>query len=128
MARRFRVTVDGETYEVLVTEITPASEEAPSPRADDPAPAPPSAHTAPPASRPVASSAGTVAAPLPGVTLEVRVAPGDSVRAGDVLVILEAMKMENEIAAPRAGVVEAVHVEPGANVGAGDALVTIRAV
>jgi biotin carboxyl carrier protein len=123
MPRRFQVTVDGHTYEVEVSELTDTR----SPDAAVVKAAPAAESMARPAATETQASAsgGTVAAPLPGVALEVKVAVGDRVSRGDVLVILEAMKMENEIAAPTAGVVRTVHVVPGASVGSGDPLVTL---
>ncbi len=66
-----------------------------------------------------------VTAPLPGAVLDVKVAVGDEVKEGDVLAILEAMKMENEILAPCAGHVAAVRVAPGAAVDGGEVLIEI---
>lgn len=62
---------------------------------------------------------------MPGTILDVKVAPGQAVAEGDILVILEAMKMENEILAPNAGTVDTVPVAKGAAVNAGDTLVTL---
>lgn len=137
MPRRFQVTVDGHTYEVEVSELTDASAPALKPasgpvaekeRAPGARPLVEKERAQPPArteAQPAAAAAGTVTAPLPGVALEVKVAVGDRVSAGDVLVILEAMKMENEVVAREAGVVQSVHVVPGASVASGDPLVTI---
>lgn len=127
MPRRFQVTVDGHTYEVEVSELTDSHPAAapvvkPAPVAG-PLARPPVAPA--PTESKASSHGGIVAAPLPGVALEVKVAVGDRVSPGDVLVILEAMKMENEIAAPTAGVVRTVHVVPGASVASGDPLVTL---
>lgn len=66
-----------------------------------------------------------VSAPLPGAVLEVKVAAGDSVREGQVVAVLEAMKMENEILAPCDGKVQAVHVHAGSAVSLGDPLLEI---
>ena len=72
-------------------------------------------------------SAGTaVKSPLPGVIVDLKVREGDQVKAGQHLLILEAMKMENEIMAPEAGTVDAVLVTKGASVNMGDALVTLK--
>lgn len=68
-----------------------------------------------------------IRAPMPGLVLEVLVTEGEAVRAGQGLVVLEAMKMENEICSERAGVVRAVHVGPSAAVRKGDILVEIDA-
>ena len=63
---------------------------------------------------------------MPGTILDVKVTPGQAVNQGDVLVILEAMKMENEIMAPAAGTVDTVPAAKGASVNAGDVLVTLK--
>jgi biotin carboxyl carrier protein len=63
---------------------------------------------------------------MPGTILDIRVKSGDAVKAGDVLLILEAMKMENEIIAPSAGTIDTVQVSRGASVNAGDILLSIR--
>jgi len=68
---------------------------------------------------------GVISAPLPGVVSDLRVSRGDSVDAGDVLLTLEAMKMENEIHAPSGGVVEEVYVGVGDQVGRGAPLVKV---
>ncbi|MDO5586666.1 MAG: biotin/lipoyl-containing protein, partial [Clostridia bacterium] len=84
-----------------------------------PAPAPAPAPAAPPA------GAETVSAPMPGNIVAVKVSVGQSVNAGDVLCVLEAMKMENEIMAPKAGKVVAVSTSAGATVNTGDPLVSL---
>jgi biotin carboxyl carrier protein len=63
---------------------------------------------------------------MPGTILDVRVAPGQAVEAGQTLLVLEAMKMENEIAAPQAGVVDTVQAAKGAAVNSGDILITLK--
>ncbi len=67
-----------------------------------------------------------VRAPLPGLVVEIKVKPGDPVRAGQVVAVLEAMKMENEIVAPRDGTVAEVRTTKGVNVNLGDILVLIK--
>ncbi|MEZ6194247.1 MAG: biotin/lipoyl-containing protein [Planctomycetota bacterium] len=71
------------------------------------------------------SGESRVTAVMPGIVVSVAVAPGDEVEKGQPVVVLEAMKMENEIRAPRAGTIAAVHVSPGQTVNGGDPLVEI---
>ncbi len=68
----------------------------------------------------------SIKAPIPGLVVKVAVEPGQEVAEGDTLIILEAMKMENELRAPRAGVVLEVKVDPGAQVALGQAMVSLR--
>ena len=141
--RRFLITVDGVRHEVIVEELPatdlpahPAAAGAavaagshPSPPAasQSPAAAPAGATPAEPARAAAgASDDGWIQAPMPGTVTEVRVRSGDAVRAGDVLLVLTAMKMENEITAPAAGVVKAVGVTVGATVNSGDQLVQLE--
>ena len=67
-----------------------------------------------------------ISSPMPGTILDVRVTPGQAVKAGDILVILEAMKMENEIMSPVDGTIDVVSTSKGSAVNAGDLLVTIK--
>ena len=124
--RNFLVNVNGTSYEISVEEIdgkTAAASTA-TPAA---APAAPAAAPAPaaPAAAPAAGEA-TVKAPMPGNILSVNVKVGDAVKKGQVVMILEAMKMENEILSPVDGTVSAVFVQQGATVNPDAALCSIR--
>ena len=129
--RKFNVTVNGTTYEVDVEEIgAGAAVAAPAPVAAPvaaPAAAPAAAPKAAPAPK-VQGSAGATAvnAPMPGNILKVNVSVGQQVKSGEVLCVLEAMKMENDIPAPADGVVASVNVQKGASVNSGDVLVTLN--
>lgn len=131
---KYKVTLNGRTYEVEVEAgkamlldeyeaIVPAAAPVAAPAA---APAPvaaPAAAPAPAAAAPVAGEA--ITAPMPGNILKVNVTPGQAVKEGDVLVVLEAMKMENEILAPKACTVKQVLVSKGATVDTGATLVVL---
>lgn len=127
--RQFNITVNGVAYSVAVEEVNgavapvaaaPAPVAAPVAAAPAAAPAP----AATPAAAPVAGGE-KVTAPMPGTVLDVKVAQGASVKKGDILLILEAMKMENEILAPCDGTVKQIVAAKGASVNSGDALVVI---
>lgn len=117
--KSYRVTVDGQVFEVTVEELRGTD-------APPPVPAPLS-HPGPAAKAAMAPAVGErpIPAPLPGKILAVNVAPGDTVAEGAVLLILEAMKMENDILAPTGGTVKTVKVRNGDTVNTGDLLVVL---
>lgn len=120
------VTVNGVAYNVTVEEGTGAAvASTPVAAAPTAAPAPAAAPAAPAAPAGAAGSV-TVTAPMPGNILDVKVKAGDSVKAGDTLLILEAMKMENEISAPQDGTIASVNVRKGDVVNSGDLLCTMN--
>lgn len=121
----YNITVNGVAYSVSVEETAAGAAPVAAAPAVPKAPAAPAA--APKAAAPAgAAGAVTVKAPMPGNILDVKVAAGASVKAGDVLVILEAMKMENEIVAPQDGTVASVNVNKGDTVNSGDVLVSMN--
>ena len=107
------VEVNGKAYSV---ELAEAPKAAPKPVVKRPAAAAPAAPTAAPTARPAAGAAGATKSPLPGTVLSVDVTVGQSVKAGDIALVLEAMKMENNINCGRDGVVKAIYVQKGDNV------------
>ena len=131
--RRFSVTVNGNVYDVEVEEIGAGA-----PTAAPVAPVTPAAPVAAPAATPApkaapkaaapAGKAGavSVSAPMPGNILKVNVTVGQAVKKGDVICVLEAMKMENDIPAPEDGTISSVNVQKGASVNSGDVLVTMN--
>ena len=125
--RKFNISVNGNSYEVEVEEIggAPAPVQKSAAPAPKPAAAPKAAPQASAASAPV-SGATTVEAPMPGSIVSVKVKNGDTVNEGDVLCVLEAMKMENEIMAPRDAVVAGVHVNKGDSVDSGKLLISLQ--
>ena len=124
--KNYTITVNGTPYNVTVEDATGSA--APVAAAPAPAVAPASAPAPAPAAAPAApAAAGSVSvdAPMPGNILDIQVSNGASVKAGDVLLILEAMKMENEIVAPQDGTVAST-VAAGTSVEAGDVLATLN--
>ena len=119
--KTYTVTVNGVSYEVTVEEKGASSpvnvqntEKAPAPT-----PAPAAAPAAP-------SGAVTVKAPMPGTIVKLLKKTGDSVKSGDVLCVLEAMKMENDIVAPQDGTIASVHVSQGASVKSDEILFSLN--
>lgn len=111
--KKYRVTVNGTVYEVELEELT-----------NTPA-APAAAPTPAPAPAPAPAGGEQVTSPMPGTILSVNVAAGDSVKRGQVLMILEAMKMENEIMCPRDGKLLSLNTTKGASVETGTLLCVI---
>ncbi|WP_196603220.1 biotin/lipoyl-containing protein [Pectinatus haikarae] len=124
--KKFNVTVNGNSYEVEIEEVKGAAVPAASvPKAAPAAPVVSAPKAAPAAPAAVPAGGTTIAAPMPGKITKVIAAVGQAVNAGDVVLILEAMKMQNEITAPAAGTVKAVNVEVGKSVKAGEAMVVL---
>ena len=120
--KRFRVTIEGETYEVEVEEVAEGTESGVTPpTTPDPAEVSPVSAKKPPTAVP-----GQVSSPMPGTVVSLRVRVGDMVKAGDVLLVLESMKVEIDIVAPREGVVKEVYVSENASVRTKDPLVLIE--
>ena len=114
--KKYRVTVNGTAYEIELEELTGAA---------------PAAATAAPASAPAPAAAAPaggeqVTSPMPGTILSINVAAGDTVKRGQVLMVLEAMKMENEIMCPCDGKVVSVNTSKGAAVESGTLLCVIQ--
>lgn len=131
--KKYNITVNGNSYEVMVEEVsadsaTPVAAPAPVAAPKAAAPAPKAAPAAPKAQTGAAGAAGAVkvTSPMPGTILEVKVSAGQAVKKGDVVCVLEAMKMENEIPAPEDGTVASVNIQKGASVNAGDLLVSLN--
>ncbi|MCR4716653.1 MAG: biotin/lipoyl-binding protein [Lachnospiraceae bacterium] len=124
--KNYRITVNGTTYDVTVEDQAGGAVAAAPVAA---APAAPAAAPAAPAAKPASSGAAgsvTVNSPMPGKILSVKASAGQSVSKGDVLMVLEAMKMENEIVAPSDGTVASINVSEGASVEAGDLLASLN--
>ncbi|NLA05891.1 MAG: biotin/lipoyl-binding protein [Firmicutes bacterium] len=120
--KEYKVTVDGRVFNVVVEEV--AASDLPQPPGCAVREVSAEKRTEPQPS-PGTDQLLNVEAPMPGAIIDVAVKSGDAVKEGDVLVILEAMKMENEITAPRAGTVSTVHVQAGDTVEGGEALVAL---
>ena len=141
--KEYKYTINGNKYEVAITDITDniakltvngeeytvEMEKQPEPEKPKPVVRPAAAAAdsdAPAASKGSVNKAGAVKAPLPGVITDIRVAVGDEVQAGDTVVVLEAMKMANNLTAEKSGKVTAVCVKIGQSVMEDDALIVIE--
>ena len=122
--KTYNITVNGQTYVVTVEEVAGGAAPVAAPAAA-PVAAPKAAPAAAPKAAPAVGGKVKVTAPMPGSIVKVVVSAGQAVKKGDVLCVLEAMKMENEIKAPEDGTVGAVLVNSGASVASGDVLVTL---
>ncbi len=140
MTKQYKITVNGKTYDVSVEEIRPVASNktvstivnapvnTPKPAAA-PAPKPAAAPAPKPAAAPavpIDENAISVKATMPGTIVSFNVAVGDKVQEGQVVAILEAMKMENEITAPASGEVKSIHVEKGSSVVEGQVILQIK--
>lgn len=126
--KNYRITVNGTSYDVTVEELAGG---AAAPVAAAPAPVAVSAPAAAPAPAAPAAPAGgagsiKVSSPMPGKILAVKANVGDSVKKGQVILILEAMKMENEVVAPEDGTIASIDVTVGSMVESGDTLATLN--
>ncbi|HHT76783.1 MAG TPA: acetyl-CoA carboxylase biotin carboxyl carrier protein subunit [Clostridiaceae bacterium] len=129
---KYVVRINNKDYEVVVEKgqanLVNTTEVVAAPAA--PIAAAPAAPVAPatpaPAAAPQATGSTAINSPMPGTILDVKTSAGQSVKSGEVLVILEAMKMENEIVAPRDGVIAQIAVNKGASVSTGDLLISLQ--
>ncbi len=127
--KKYKITVNGKTYEVEVEEIG-AQNFIPTQTAN--APTSPEVTQQPkPQPQPKQKNSGTVGkqkitSPMPGTIMSINKKPGDKIQKGDVIMILEAMKMENEIIAPEDGVITSIDTSEGASVNTGDILATFE--
>ena len=125
--KNYKVIVNGTEYQVAIELVSEAEAKAAVPAAAPAAPAAPAAAPAAPAPAAAAPAGGEkVNAPMPGTILEVKVAVGSTVKKGDLLFVLEAMKMENEILSPVDGKVTFVGTSKGSSVDNGAALCVIE--
>ena len=124
--KKFNITVNGKTYEVDVEEVGGMPAAPVAPRAAAPAAAAPKAAPKAAAKPAVSSGGSKVTAPMPGTVFKLNCQEGDTVSAGDVVMVLEAMKMENEITSPVDGTVAQILVKTGEAVNGGDVMIVIE--
>ena len=130
---KYKITLNNRVYEVeveagkamLLDEYEAVAPAVAAPASAAPVAAPEAAPAAPAAPAAVTGAGETVNAPMPGTILKVNVTQGQAVKEGDILCVLEAMKMENDIIAPKSGTVTQVVTSKGASVSSGDPLVVI---
>ncbi len=121
--KKYNITVNGTTYEVIVEEADKSFSHTPVYSAPVAVADTPAAPNAVPAG---VAGMTKVTAPMPGTILDVKVTVGQSVKKGDVICVLEAMKMENDIPAPCNGVVASINVQKGSSVAANDVIVSLN--
>ena len=131
--KKYNITVNGNTYEVIVEEVSSFSSSttaytAPAVPAATTysAPTPNASPAAPKVSSAAVGGANKISAPMPGTIVDIKVSVGQAVKKGDVVCVLEAMKMENDIPAPCDGVIASINVSKGASVAAGDVIITLN--
>ena len=124
--KNYRITVNGTSYDVSVEELAGGVAPVAAPVAAAPVAAPASAAAPAPAAKSAGAGSIKVASPMPGKILDGKANVGDAVKKGQVILILEAMKMENEVVAPEDGTVASIDVAAGATVEAGDTLATLN--
>lgn len=125
--KKFNIKVNGKAYEVEVEEVGSSAPSFSSPAAPDVSAPVNETKSAPaPAPAPVNAGSSSIKAPMPGTINAVKVTAGESIKKGQVVAVLEAMKMENEIMAPEDAVVASVAVSQGQSVNTGDVIVTLN--
>ena len=127
--KQYKITVNGKTYEVEVEEIggqNPAPITATQTTTTPAAPQQPKPQPQPKPNNPGTTGKQKITSPMPGTIMSIKTKPGDKIQKGDVIMILEAMKMENEIIAPEDGVITSIDVSEGASVNTGDILATFE--
>ena len=120
--KNYRITVNGTAYDVAVEELGAGA----APVAAAPVAAAPAAPAAPAPAASGAAGGITVSSPMPGKILSVKASVGQAVKKGDVILVLEAMKMENEVVAPEDGTIATINVAANDSVEAGDTLATLN--
>lgn len=121
MTKKYRITVNGQSYDVGVEEI---GGNLVAPPAQATAASAPVTHTAAAMSS-AGGKGGSLKSPMPGTVTSIKAKQGQQVKKGDVILLLEAMKMENDICAPSDGTITAIHVSAGATVSTGEVLFDI---